>query len=357
MRLSLLDPSVTVSGRSQAEAIRDTVALAVAAEALGYHRVWISEHHGYAGLAGSAPMPLLGAIAAKTRRIRIGAAAVILPHVAPLKAAEEALVLEALAPGRVDLGLGRGPAANRATAYALSPETLDNPMLPAGAGFAEDVATILAFLEGTPLPDDHLLAGVRAVPKPESLGPAPFIVGGTAQTARLAARLGLPYAFAHFAADGAGMNGTLDLYRSAFQPSRFLSEPAVVVAAFAAAAETDTGAAALQSAYRRWRRARDTGAFLPIDVPLAGDETPAAPARAHGFGTADRVVADLVALKAEARADEIVLMLPIADRQARLTAMRLIADAAGLVPEAAGIAPPLLDGAARHGHPLAEFHS
>ncbi|BBE70681.1 MsnO8 family LLM class oxidoreductase [Oharaeibacter diazotrophicus] len=330
MRLSILDQSVTVAGQGPAAAIRETVALARAADRLGYHRFWVSEHHGFPGLAGSAPMPLLGAIAAGTRRIRLGAAAVILPHAAPLKVAEEALVLEALAPGRVDLGLGRGPGADRATAYALSPELLDDPLARPGGGFADDVAAVLAFLSGAPMPPDHPFAGVAAVPAPEGPGPAPFVVGGTARTAQLAGRLGLPYAFAHFVADGAGADDTLAAYRRTFVPSRFLAAPRVIVATFAAAAATASEAAGFHAAYRRWRAARDVGAFRPIGHPSADDATPPAGPRPERFGTADVVVSDLHALAESYGADEVVVAVPVADLGARLRAVRLIAAAAGL---------------------------
>ena len=341
MRLSILDQSIAAAGRSPAEAIRDSVALARHAEDLGYHRFWVSEHHGFPGLAGSAPMPLLGAIAARTRRIRIGAAAVILPHTAPLKVAEEALVLEALAPGRVDLGLGRGPGASRATAYALSPELVDNPLAgafgsPFADRFAEDVATLAALLGGEPLPADHTFAGVAAVPAPEGEGPVPFLVGGTPYTARLAGRLGLPYAFAHFVAGGAGGAETVAIYRDAFVPGRFLDRPRLAVSAFALAAASAAEAAAVAGAFARWRTARDAGRFSPIEPPAPAAASRADALRRDGdpaadlFGTADVVVAGLRDLADRYRADELVLQAPAFELGARMRSLRLIAEAAGL---------------------------
>src|SRR5215212_7010963 len=121
MRLSVLDQSVSVAGSGEDAAIRDTLSLAADCEALGYHRFWLSEHHGLPTIIGSAPEILMAAIAARTRRIRIGSAGVMLPHYSALKVAEQFRVLEALAPGRIDLGVGRAPGGDMRTAQALNP--------------------------------------------------------------------------------------------------------------------------------------------------------------------------------------------------------------------------------------------
>ena len=153
MRLSVLDQSGTVAGRPPDASIRESLALARACEALGYYRYWVSEHHNNDAIAGSAPEVLLGALAAITRTIRIGSAGIMLPHYAPLKVAEQFRVLDALAPGRVDLGIGRGPGADRQTSYALNPAMMDNPlMMAAGDSFERDDERLLQ------APGRHLVA-------------------------------------------------------------------------------------------------------------------------------------------------------------------------------------------------------
>lgn len=339
MRLSVLDQSIVAAGRTAGDAIRETVTLAKACDGFGYHRFWVSEHHGYPGLAGSAPEVLLGALAMATRSIRIGSAATILSHLAPLKAAEQALVLAALAPGRIDLGIGRGPGADRATVYALNPAALDNPL--AGIGFDRfscDVADLLSLIRGERLPDDHVFAGVSAVPPPDDAAarPQPWIVGGTGYTARLAGSLGLPFAFAHFVADGAGGAATVEAYRRAFVPGPFGERPQLAVSVFAVAAPTDAEAEALFSPYARWRTARDAGRFLAIEpwssAVSAVDPTSADLRSRSLFGRPEAVVDGLNDLCARYDADEIVIQVPVHNLAARVRSCRLIAEAAGLGP-------------------------
>ena len=163
LRLSVLDQSVAVADRPHAQSIRDTVTLARACETLGYHRFWVSEHHNHASIAGSAPEILIAAIAGVTGRIRIGSAGVMLPHYSPLHVAEQFLVLEALAPGRIDLGLGRAPGSDGRTAFALHPLANERP-----AQFPSDVRDVIAWTSGAPLPDGHPFRAVKAHPLSET---------------------------------------------------------------------------------------------------------------------------------------------------------------------------------------------
>src|SRR5262245_62684129 len=163
LTFSARDQSVAVVDRPHGQSIRDTVALARHCETLGYHRFWVSEHHNHASIAGSAPEILIAAISGVTRRIRIGSAGVMLPHYSPLKVAEQFLVLEALAPGRIDLGLGRAPGSDGRTAFALNPLANERPN-----EFPADVRDLIAWSSGAPLPDGHPFRVVKAHPLSEN---------------------------------------------------------------------------------------------------------------------------------------------------------------------------------------------
>src|ERR1043166_8389952 len=181
LKLSVLAQSVAVQGRCEDAAIRDTLDLAVQCEGLGYHRFWLSEHHGLPTIVGSAPEILRAATAAGTSRMRIGSAGVMLPHYAPLKVAEQFRVLEALAPGRIDLGLGRAPGSDGLTAYALNPypeNVLDQ--------FPRQVQELHHWVSGKPLPEGHPFGNVIAQPTGPT-APQMWILGSSEYGAQLAA--------------------------------------------------------------------------------------------------------------------------------------------------------------------------
>jgi luciferase family oxidoreductase group 1 len=159
MRFSVLDQSMTAAGRSPADAIRETLALGPFLEGLGYHRFWLSEHHNSGSVAGSAPEVLLAALAATTTKIRLGSAGIMLPHYSALKVAEQFRVLEALAPGRIDLGIGRAPGSDRRTSYALNP----NPDEAVHA-FPSQLRDLMAWVANEPLAENHPFRGVEAQP-------------------------------------------------------------------------------------------------------------------------------------------------------------------------------------------------
>src|SRR4051812_12253040 len=206
MKLSVLDQSVSIAGRGEDAAIRDTLELAQHCEGLGYQRFWLSEHHGLPTIVGSAPEILMAAIASRTKRIRVGSAGVMLPHYSALKVAEQFRVLEALAPGRIDLGVGRAPGSDRITAYALNPDADQ-----AAEGFPQQVAELQKWVSGEPLPDEHPFRSIVAHPRGAS-APEIWILGSSDYGARLAAHMGLPYAFAYFFSDGRGVEQALRLY-------------------------------------------------------------------------------------------------------------------------------------------------
>ncbi len=267
LRLSVLDQSVACAGRGEDHALRDTLELAEHCEALGYERFWVSEHHGMPTIVGTAPEVLMAAIAARTTRIRIGSAGVMLPHYSAFKVAENFRVLDALAPGRIDLGLGRAPGSDRRTAQALNPHV---------SGMAEDfpqqVLDLQAWVGGRPhqgvvahpLPpfsaDPH--AGTGPDRRPEM-----WILGSSDYGAQLAAHLGLPYAFAYFFMDGQGVEQALDLYRTLYRPSERHPKRQATICVWALAADTDEEAEFQALSRERWRVNRQRGLLGPLQRP------------------------------------------------------------------------------------------
>ena len=160
LKLSVLDQSIAAEGVSEAQSIRDTIALAKRCEDLGYARFWVSEHHNHPTIVGTAPEIMMAAIGQSTSRIRIGSAGVMLPHYAPFKVAEQFRVLDAIAPGRIDLGLGRAPGSDQKTAYAMNPNAGQ-----AAEHFPENVRDLMAWVTDEPLIDRHPHTGLVAHPK------------------------------------------------------------------------------------------------------------------------------------------------------------------------------------------------
>jgi luciferase family oxidoreductase group 1 len=265
MKLSVLDQSVAVAGQAEDNAIRGTLELAQQCEALGYHRFWVSEHHSLPTIVGTAPEILMAAIAARTSRIRIGSAGVMLPHYAALKVAEQFRVLDALAPGRIDLGVGRAPGGDLRTAQALNPNTstaVDN--------FPEQVADLRAWSEGRPY------RGITAHPTPPHAAdvraryarvPDLWILGSSDYGAQLAAAYGLPYAFAYFFMDGQGVEKALALYRRLYRPSERYPAPCATICVWALAADTDAQAHHQALSRERWRLDRLRGRVGPLQPP------------------------------------------------------------------------------------------
>ena len=181
MRISVLDQSTASAGRGQDAAIRESIDLARHCDALGYHRYWVSEHHNSDSIVGTAPEVLMAAIAATTTRIRIGSAGVMLPHYASLKVAEQFRVLEAIAPGRIDLGVGRAPGSDRLTAHAL------NPYSNAADQFPQQVQELQAWVSGSALPANHPYRTIKAHPT-STTAPTLWILGSSDYGAQLAAQ-------------------------------------------------------------------------------------------------------------------------------------------------------------------------
>src|SRR5215469_12763391 len=226
--LSVLDQSPIRAGGTAAQAIGETVELARAVERWGYHRYWVAEHHAASGLAGTAPEILVARLAGATRAMRVGSGGVMLSHYSPLKVAETFRVLEALYPGRIDLGIGRAPGSDQLTARALG-----------GSGapefFPRQVQDLVAFVHGE-LPPEHPLAKIRAMPTGPT-APEVWLLGSSDQSAALAAHFGAAFSFAHFINAEGGADITR-AYAREFKPSPWLATPQASVAVFVVCADT-----------------------------------------------------------------------------------------------------------------------
>ena len=235
LQLSVLDQSPVRQGGTAADALQETIALAVATEAMGYQRFWVSEHHNLANFAGTSPEVLIGQIAARTRTIRVGSGGVMLTHYSALKVAENFRVLESLYPGRIDLGIGRAPGSDPRTAAALAYPGMGRDV----GHFPQQVTDLLAYLSDT-LPRSHPFAGIQAGPGPLAQIPEVWLLGSRIESAHLAAKLGLPFSYAHFFGSGVEDGPRIvESYRRRFCPSPNLAEPRVNVAVHALCAETE----------------------------------------------------------------------------------------------------------------------
>jgi luciferase family oxidoreductase group 1 len=333
MRLSVLDQSTVVSGRSPDVSIRESLALAKHAEALGYHRYWVAEHHNSASIAGSAPEILMAAIAATTSRIRVGSAGVMLPHYSALKVAEQFRVLDAIAPGRIDLGLGRAPGSDGLTAHALNPNAAV-----AAENFPAMVRDLMAWLAGEPLVERHPFRSITAQPQGPTL-PEVWILGSSDYGAQVAAHFGLPYCFAHFITDGSGCAEALSLYRETYRPSARHPAALGAVCVWAVTADTHEEAERLVSSRVLARLWRDRGVFAPLPSPeeaaaqdySEADQARMARIRARAiYGTPDVVAGRLRALAAELQVEEMAVLTAAHDPEARRRSYTLLAREFGL---------------------------
>lgn len=328
-RLSVLDQSPIAAGSTAAQALANTLDLARLADDLGYHRYWLAEHHASPGLAGVAPEALIGPVALATKRIRVGSGGIMLPHYSPFKIAETFAMLDALAPGRIDLGLGRAPGSDQRTAYALQRDR--SRRIPA-TDFPDAVAELLAYLEGG-LPDDHVFAPLQAtMPTGGAGAPDVWLLGSSPDSARWAGELGLPYCVADFI----NPNGVplAEIYRAHFVPGR-LSEPHLMAAVWAIAAE-DREQAERHAAPARMMFAHlvrgELIAVPPVDEAiawLARNPVPGGPRRTIlGSGAEARTEIEEVA--ALYGAHEMMLVNIMPDHDARRQSYELVAEAFGL---------------------------
>ncbi|HLW11320.1 MAG TPA: LLM class flavin-dependent oxidoreductase [Casimicrobiaceae bacterium] len=331
MKLSVLDQSTAADGASQHLAIQETLALARHCEALGYHRYWVSEHHNSDSIVGTAPEILMAAIAATTSRIRVGSAGVMLPHYSALKVAEQFRVLEAIAPGRIDLGVGRAPGSDRLTAYAL------NPYANAADEFPRQVQELRAWVSGAPQEDGHPFAAIKAHPL-GTTSPELWILGSSDYGAQLAAHFGLPYAFAYFFSEGRGVEEALSLYRRNYRPSARYPLPQATICVWALAADTEAEARHLLKTREFWRVGFEQGLRKPLVTPEFADAYPyseteratiVALRRKAIVGTGAIVATRLRELASRLDLDELVVVTWTHDPAARHRSYELLAAAFG----------------------------
>jgi luciferase family oxidoreductase group 1 len=333
MRLSILDQSMIVSGRPPADSIRETVELARLCDRLGYHRYWLSEHHSTNSIAGSAPEVLLGALAVATTRIRLGAAGIMLPHYSSLKVAEQSRVLEALAPGRIDLGLGRAPGSDGRTAFALNPNAAQ-----AAEHFPAQVRDVMAWVSGGELPANHPFGDVKAQPQGPG-SPEIWILGSSTYGAQVAAHFGLPYCFAYFFSEGLGAREALDLYRDTYRPSERFPAPISAICVLAVTADTQDQAERLYVPREVWRAERERGRFVPLPSPEQAAAYPFTEAELRRnaalrvralFGTPDVVKSRLNEIVTDLGVDEVAIVTPTHDSADRRRSYTLLAAIFGL---------------------------
>lgn len=333
MRLSVLDQSVAVAGRPHGDSIRNTVALARHCEALGYDRFWVSEHHNHPTIVGSAPEIVMAAIAATTERIRIGSAGIMLPHYSPFKVAEVFRVLDALAPGRIDMGLGRAPGSDGRTAFALNPAANERP-----EHFPADVRDLMAWVQNEPLVQGHPFAAVKAYPQ-GATAPEAWILGSSDYGAQVAALFGLPYCFAWFFSDGAGGERAIELYKKNYRPSARHPQPHAALAVWALAAPTMEEAQYHLTSRALSRINRDKGLLGPLESPDIAAKATLGPhekakmeqlRRDTFVGTGPEVAARIEALRNRVGVDEMVVVTWTHDEVVRRRSYSLLAEACEL---------------------------
>jgi luciferase family oxidoreductase group 1 len=328
MLLGVLDQSPIAEGSPPAQALHNSLDLAELTDRLGYHRYWVAEHHATPALACAAPEILIGAIAPRTRRIRVGSGGVMLPHYSPLKVAETFSSLSGLHPERIDLGLGRAPGTDPMTMLALQRDRRHAP----GDDFIEQLVELLGLLEDR-LPPNHPFARHAGTLPGLPERPEPWLLGSSPQSALWAAELGLPYSFADFInPQGAAIAAD---YRGRFVDSERLAAPLVSVGVIAICADTDEEAERLAASSRMMLSLLRQGRLIeipPVEKALRYLETrsPGKSDRRAVIGSPEQVRAGLEAVAAEYGADEVLVLTITHDHAARRRSYELIAEAFGL---------------------------
>ena len=331
--LGVLDQSPIRRGGTAADALRETVRLAEAADRLGYARYWVAEHHNTGALASTAPEILIGHLASRTKGIRVGSGGVMLSHYSPLKVAESFRLLETLHPGRIDLGIGRAPGSDGRTARALAPtkEPLDLREFP------EQLMNLYGFLTDD-FPEDHEFHKITAAPRAETM-PELWLLGSSDVSAGYAAELGWSFCYAHFINPHRAATA-LDAYRTLFEPSPVLETPRPSMGVSALVAETHEEAERLSWSRWGWRLMGRAGASgIPsVDDALAFEYTEPElefiedTKKRSIYGTPEEVRDKLLALGEEHGVDDFVVVTITYDFASRLRSYELLAEAFDLEP-------------------------
>ena len=326
LRLSVLDQAPVPEDSAPAQAVRNAVDLARFAEELGYHRYWVAEHHGTPALACASPEALIGPIAMATSRMRVGSGGVMLPHYSPLRVAESFSMLAALAPGRIDLGVGRANGTDPVTAFALQRDRRQA----APDDFPAQLFELMAYLDDD-MPADHPFARLTKLPGLPEL-PDLWLLGSSAQSGIWAAEVGLPYAFADFInPHGAEI---VAKYREDFEPSRHAAEPRVIAAVWALCAETDEEARRIAASAKMMFTLFLRGELIaipPIEKALEflesqpPGEDPFRTRRRAIVGSPAKVRAGIEDVAREYGADEVMIVTITYDHQDRRRSYELIA--------------------------------
>jgi luciferase family oxidoreductase group 1 len=321
---SVLDLAPITEGNIAETTFKNSLKLAQAAEALGYNRYWLAEHHNMESVASSATAVLIGYIAGGTKTMRVGSGGIMLPNHAPLVVAEQFGTLASLYPGRIDLGLGRAPGTDQQTAMALRRNRMETAQ-----DFPDDVVALQTYLSAA-----NSNARVRAVPG-EGLDIPIWILGSSTDSARLAAILGLPYAFAsHFAP--AQFLTAIDIYRNTFRPSQYLSKPYVMACVNVIAADTDAAAARLATSFYQLATGIITGKRKRLQKPvdsmdgLWSDQEEAAVRQMMHYafiGDGKRIGDNLARFQEQTQLDEIMVTSHIYDPQARIHSYEVLQQA------------------------------
>jgi luciferase family oxidoreductase group 1 len=331
LRLSVLDQSPISEGSTGADAVSNTLDLARFTDQLGYHRYWLAEHHGTPMLACASPEAMIAPVARETERIRVGSGGVMLPHYSPFKVAETFSILAALAPGRIDLGLGRAPGTDQITTLALQRDRRQA----APDDFPQQLVELLGYLEDR-LPPDHPFARLAAILPGLPERPEPWLLGSSPQSAIWAAELGLPYSFADFInPQGAAIAAD---YRARFTAAGRAPAPTLSVGVVAVCADTDEEAERLAASHKMAFSLLRQGRL--IKVPRVEEalrywdgrqpRPPSAPRRRLIAGSAATVRAGIEEAAREYGAEEVVLLTITYEHEARRRSYELIAEEFGL---------------------------
>lgn len=331
IRIGVLDQSPIISGHTPAQAVHETIRLAKEAERLGFHRYWLAEHHSIAALADPCPEILVARVAAETSTIRVGTGGVLLPYYSPYKVAEQFRMLEALYPGRIDLGIGRAPGGDRMTALAMGEGRYHG-----AEEFPQQVQYLVAYLDDA-LPADHPFATVKANPVGPTAPPV-WLLGSSDYSGALAAELGLNFAFAHFISAEGG-DAVMRDYKRRYQPSARGPEPNALLCVAVICAETAGEAERLSASISLRRLNMDHGVNAPVPSHAEAQAYPYTEAdrrriahhrRRLVVGTPETVRDRLLELQAQFEADELMAITITGDYDSRMRSYRLLASAFGL---------------------------